>query len=216
MLTLITAVMLYRARNLLRARRSLAWLAGCFAIVLFASLAFGLDEGPVVEEILVEPPAALEADMPPAALEAADAMFRASGYAQAAREYAKLSLRFGASDLLYGRRFIAQIMSHDFEQALVIRASARLTGNKISRESLPGKSLSGLNLSVEEVEPMTELLASQAMLDVRDADRLEMMATWLRLAGDVKRSELFQDRVRELRQAEADAALSGLSLVEPL
>lgn len=70
-------------------------------------------------------------------LEAADAIMQAGGYREAAVAYAQLSQRYGDSHQLLGRRFVAQLLSGDVEQALVIAETARLMGFEFRRSDLP-------------------------------------------------------------------------------
>ncbi len=136
--------------------------------------------------------------VPEDVLGAADAIFRAGGYHEAATAYAQLAVRFGPSDLLYGRRFVAQVASKDLEQAAITLASASATGFELGRADLPGSRLVGLGLSDEVVGSLTESLAAYALAKPEEALPLEMVSSWLRLSGDKERSEIFLTRAQQL------------------
>jgi hypothetical protein len=142
--------------------------------------------------------------IPEEILNAADDIFRAGGYREAATAYAQLTVRYGASELLYTRRFLAQVASGDVEQAIVVASTAELSGMQIDRSTLPGGSLSGLGLDEEMIAARKEDLAKHAFQQADDADSLFAVARWLHLAGDDDRAEVFLARARQLMNATAD------------
>lgn len=185
-----------------------------FPLVLFAVVAVSVPAAAqefvqVVEDSsqASKGPVRVDEQTPPsgefaAAVSAVDEMFRAGSPRAAARQYAKLSLRFGASELLLTRRFVAQVASGDFEQALVIRSLARLLKLEISNKTLPGRSLAGLGISPPLAELLSEELAALTILQATDPERLDVIAAWLRINGEDKRSELFSKKAAQIRNAE--------------
>lgn len=123
-------------------------------------------------------------------LSAADAIFRAGGYREAATAYARLSVKYGSSDLLLTRRFIAQVASRDLVQAGLVAASAELAGARLDRSSLPDGSLKGLGLDASFVAQTSESLAEQAYRKP-NAETLSTLGDWLNLAGDEDRAQVF-------------------------
>ncbi|QDV27482.1 tetratricopeptide repeat protein [Aureliella helgolandensis] len=154
---------------------------------------------------------AVEKDSPVPAevLAAADAIFRAGGYREAARAYAEISARYGAEPVLFGRRFVAQVASGDAFQAAVVAGSAALSGVVIRQEDLPADGLLGLGLTDQQIESWTELLSSRALADPDDALSMEAVGRWLDLAGDKPRAELFLARAARLRGDEVIPSESG-------
>ncbi|MEO8270743.1 MAG: hypothetical protein ABI557_13550, partial [Aureliella sp.] len=71
--------------------------------------------------------------IPASLLASADAIFQAGGYRQAATAYAQLNVRYGSSDQIFARRFVAQVACGDFDQAAVVLASAQGAGFPIER-----------------------------------------------------------------------------------
>jgi hypothetical protein len=128
--------------------------------------------------------------IPSELLAAADSILRSGGYREAAIAYARLTVHFGSSDALLTRRFIAQVASGDFAQAGVIAASAELAGFRLDRSSLPNGSLIGLGLAVSLIDQTNEALAAQAFRQ-SDPETLVTLGTWLHLAGDEQKSQLF-------------------------
>lgn len=136
--------------------------------------------------------------IPPSVLDAADAIFRAGGYREAATAYAQIATRYGMTNALFTRRFVAQVAAGDVEQAAVIAASAKLDGHNIQAADLPRGTLAGLGLTSRAIEQSTELLAAHAFHNASDALPLEAVGRWLELAGDLQRSALFLARAAEL------------------
>lgn len=145
--------------------------------------------------------------VPEEILNAADDIFRAGGYREAATAYAQLTVRYGASELLYTRRFLAQVANGDVEQAIVVASTAELAGMQIGRNTLPGGSLSGLGLDEETIAMRKEDLAKHAYHLADDADSLFAVASWLHLAGDDERAEVFLARARQLLNTAATTQL---------
>lgn len=148
--------------------------------------------------------------VPEEILNAADDIFRAGGYREAATAYAQLTVRYGPSELLYTRRFLAQVASGDVEQAIVVASTAELAGMQIGRNTLPGGSLSGLGLDEETIAMRKEDLAKHAYQLADDADSLFAVASWLHLAGDDERAEVFLARARQLLNTTATTQLEPI------
>ena len=134
--------------------------------------------------------------VPGSLLEAADAILKAGGYEQAARAYAQLSVRFGTSETLLGRRFIAQVFAGDLEQAEAIVALADMTGLRLDRAG--AGSLQQLVEAPVIVQAATEKLAQRALQDNSDSLRLKSVATWLQLTGDTQLASVFMSRVAQI------------------
>ncbi len=134
-----------------------------------------------------------------AGVSAADEIFRAGNPRNAARQYAVLSLRFGASAQLLTRRFVAQVAAGEFEQAAVIASLASLMGKPITTKELPGESLLGLGIDPVMAEALSEALAEMAVLQRIDPERLDVVAIWLRLSGNKKRSQVFAEEAGKIR-----------------
>ncbi len=141
--------------------------------------------------------------VPEEMLNAADDILRAGGYREAATAYAQLTVRYGSSELLYTRRFLAQVASGDVEQAIVVASSAELAGMQLARSTLPGGALSGLGLDEETIAARKEALAKHAYQLADDADSLFAVASWLHLADDDERAEIFLARARQLMKPAA-------------
>jgi hypothetical protein len=139
-----------------------------------------------------------EPALPEQLLAAADAILKAGGYREAAAAYAQLSVRYGSSDLLFARRFVAQVASGDVEQAVVIAASAELAGYHLDKSSLPAETLTGLGVRESLVADRSEALAALAYRRSDDADALLALGRWMHLSGDEPRAELFIARARQI------------------
>lgn len=131
-----------------------------------------------------------------------DEQFRQGFRSGAARRYATLSQRFLGEPRLLARRFVAQVASGQFRQAVVISSLAGIFEQKIAPEQLPGGMLDGLGLEPEEVMRITEQVARQALAANIDAATLDAVATWLSLAGEQKSSVYFQSQAEALRKSE--------------
>ncbi len=138
--------------------------------------------------------------IPDQLLASADAIFQAGGYQLAATAYAQLHVRYGSSDLIFGRRFIAQVACGDYDQAAVVLVSAQGAGFPIDRSLASTSDWSQLLApQAEAVEGWTESLAHHALQaqgqhGAQQADQheaLELMATWLNLTGRPERAGLF-------------------------
>ncbi len=137
-----------------------------------------------------EPPAEL--------LDAADAILRAGGYREAAQAYAQLSVRFGSSHQLLLRRFLARVAGGDIEQAEVIVALMAAMGDPLSPTELASLGLGDLLQDAKRQAATTERMAARALQNPNDATRMKSLATWLALAGDLQRSQLFMSRADQL------------------
>ncbi|MFK7735503.1 MAG: hypothetical protein AB8B50_05735 [Pirellulaceae bacterium] len=130
-------------------------------------------------------------DVPSELLSAADAILRVGGYRDAAKAYAELSLRYGTSEDLLARRFVANVLNHDFRQAEVIAELSELLGFDLDKRSLNGQPLSEFVGESVRVEVLTEKLAELALRDRNNLGSLRSVATWLSLDNDLERSALF-------------------------
>ncbi len=141
---------------------------------------------------------AADPSLPTELLQVVDDMLRAGGYRQAATAYAQLAVRFGPSQTLFARRFIAQVASGEFEQASLIAMSAELAGYSLDRNTVPQASLIALGLSQDTITRCTEGLAKRAYERPQEAECLAAVGHWLHLAGDDERAELFLARAAQL------------------
>ncbi len=132
-------------------------------------------------------------------LNAADAIFAAGGYQQATQAYARLAVRYGVSDDITTRRFVALVAGRDFEQAAVVLQAALAGGAKINAAHLPEHSLRKLyGVSASEVDLHCEFLAKYALQHNREALPLAMVGTWLVLDGQPDRAEAFLHRAADI------------------
>ena len=145
-------------------------------------------------------------------LASADAIFQAGGYQQAATAYAQLHVRYGSSDLIFGRRFVAQVASGDYDQAAVVLVSAQGAGFPIDRSVASVSDWSQLLAPHgDAITAWTESLAqhalqSQSQHGVLSGDQheaLELMATWLNLTGQPERAGLFLAMAERLANEES-------------
>lgn len=148
-------------------------------------------------------PAVVRHEIPPALLTAADAIFQAGGYREAATAYAQLSVRFGSSETLMVRRFIAYVAAGDFDQAEAILGLSELAEFQLRTDDLPAKSLATLLKSQALIETFTEQLAKRALARSSDPLPMKSVATWLELAGDRPRAALFATRAGQLASQSA-------------
>ncbi len=133
-------------------------------------------------------------------MQAADAILAAGGYREASQAYAQLAVRFGSSDQLAMRRFIAQVAGGNYEQAAVIIDLALASGSNLQDLALPHQTLAAtLGASADLISQRTEGLAANALQQPNDATPMAAVATWLSLSGDRDRAELFSRRVEQLR-----------------
>jgi hypothetical protein len=130
-------------------------------------------------------------EVPKELLSAADAILRVGGYREAAKAYAELSLRYGTTEELLARRFVANVLNHDFRQAEVIAELSELLGFDLDTGSLDGQPLRDFVSTKVRLETLTEKLAELALRDRSNASALRSVATWLRLDDDQERSALF-------------------------
>ena len=126
-------------------------------------------------------------------IDAADAILKAGGFREAATAYAQLSIRYGQSPDLLVRRFVANVLARDFEQAEVIISLVRLAEQDMLVADLGDAGLTGLLESPVLMEAATEALAARALARRHDPIALHSIGTWLALTGDFQRSELFID-----------------------
>jgi hypothetical protein len=134
---------------------------------------------------------------------AADAILAAGGYRQAAQAYAQIVVKYGNSDRLCTRRFIAQVANGDYEQAAVVIELAAANGNRLDRSGLPKGDLQiALGDSSGLIATRTESLAANALQKSEDAVPILTVANWLALSGDNQRADLFKARAEQMQQVE--------------
>lgn len=160
-----------------------------------------IDNGPTVaptsattysEPAIAPANAALASTIPASLLASADAIFEAGGYREAATAYAQLHVRFGSSDQIFERRFIAQVACGDFDQAAVVLVSAQGAGFPIERLTTFASDQSQLFAGHPDlVQAWTERLAQHALQANGERESLEMVATWLNVTGQPERAGLF-------------------------
>ncbi len=145
-----------------------------------------------------------EFDAAPSELvEIADAILAAGGYRQAAQAYAQLVVKYGNSDRLVTRRFIAQVANGDYEQAAVVVDLALANGNRLDRADLPKGDLSvALGDTGKLISQRVEGLAANALAQSNDAVPMLAVAHWLALSGDDQRADLFKARAEQLQQTD--------------
>lgn len=157
--------------------------------------------------------------IPAELLASADAIFQAGGYQQAATAYAQLHVRYGSSNLIFGRRFVAQVACGDYDQAAVVLVSAQGAGFPIDRSIAAVADSSQLLASqADAVNGWTEGLAQHALQaqgqqgtgEVDQHEALEIMATWLNLTGQPERAGLFLAMAERL-SAEENLPQSSLT-----
>lgn len=130
-----------------------------------------------------------------------DEQFRQGFRVAAARRFATLSQRFPGEPRLLTRRFVAQVASGEFRQAVIIFSLAEIFGHRITPERLPGQMLAGLGLQPDEVQRITEQVARQALAADIDAATLHAVAAWLSLAGQQKSSAYFRSQAENLQKS---------------
>ncbi len=156
-----------------------------------------------------------DSGIPEELLTAADAIFQAGGYREAATAYAKLNVQFGSSDQIFGRRFVAQVACGDLEQAAVIVDSAEVAGFQLRRHDLPGGQLAGIFAAyADEIGMLTEQLAANASSTVGQQSAMKTLGTWLHLAGDDQRSHLFLAMAEQLSGDGIDVLTAPLAKAE--
>lgn len=133
--------------------------------------------------------------IPSELLKAADAILEAGGYTEASKAYAQLSVRYGSSHMLFGRRFVAQIAAGNLVQAEAILELARLHSPGV-QFSIDGP----LSKYVGEpvIEMRTEQLAKRAFERTTDSTPLRSLSHWLFLQGDLERAMLFDQRASQV------------------
>lgn len=166
----------------------------------------------VVDSSLSIPPVA--SAIPPQLLAAADAIMQAGGYRQAATAYAQLNVRYGSNNEIFSRRFVAQVASGDFSQAVVILASAQAAGFQLQASDLPNGQLAALLAGrSEEVTQLTERLASEALSTSNSLESMQLMGAWLTMSGDDSRAALFLAMADRLSSEGHPVPVGDLQLV---
>ena len=136
-------------------------------------------------------------------IDAADAILAAGGYRQAAKAYAQIVVKYGNSDRLVTRRFVAQVANGDYEQAAVVIELALANGNRIDRSDLPkGDLQQALGDSTGLIATRSEGLAAIALEKSEDAVPMLTVANWLALSGDDHRAQLFKARVDQMKEVQ--------------
>lgn len=125
---------------------------------------------------------------PPQFIEIVDQMVQAGGYREAAKAYAELSVRFGSTDELLTRRYVALVLNGDYGQAEVLVELSQVLGKPIALSRLPNNLRDFANAA--HVNGALEGLAERALKD-RDPTALRSVAHWLQLCGEEQRSQLF-------------------------
>lgn len=137
--------------------------------------------------------------VPPELLAAADAIFSAGGFRDAAQAYARLSVRYGVDDVLSTRRFVALVACGDCEQAAVVTESSAAANLFFDATHLPGGQLTTLYGSqAAKIAEHGDLLAKYALSHADQALPLSMVGTWLTLNGQSDRARLFFDRAAQI------------------
>ncbi len=134
---------------------------------------------------------------------AADSILLAGGYRQAAQAYAQLVVKYGNSDRLVTRRFIAQVANGDYDQAAVVVELAMANGNQIDRADLPqGDLMLALGGESGLIGQRVEGLAANALAQANDAVPMLAVAHWLALSGDEGKANLFKARAEQMQRAD--------------
>lgn len=119
-----------------------------------------------------------------------DRILQVGAYGEAAKAYAALSVRFGSSQELLTRRYVAHVLNGDLGQAEILVSLSELTQRPISSQDIPHQDLRQI-IRAEHLDRASEQLAQRALAQQTDAVALRSVAHWLDLCGDQKRSELF-------------------------
>lgn len=137
-------------------------------------------------------------------ISAADAILAAGGYRQAAQAYAQIVVKYGNSDRLVTRRFIAQVANGDLEQAGVVVDLAIANGNQINMGDVPQADLrTALGDTKGLIAIRSESLAASALQKSDDPTQMLTLAHWLALSGDTERADLFKARAEQMQQVTA-------------
>lgn len=155
-------------------------------------------------------------ELPAKLLELVDTMVKLGAYREAGSAYARLSLRYGSSEALLLRRYVAQVLSDDLNQAEVIVNLAQAGGQTLDASSLPGGSLETFLGSAVLIDTATERLAARALEAPGDPIPLRSIATWLKLKGDESRSAMFLARAEQLGEQAQPAPSLELSPSTPV
>ena len=133
--------------------------------------------------------------VPSELLQAADSILEAGGYSEAAKAYAQLSVRFGSSELLMARRFVAQTALGDFAQAEAILELARLRTPGL--QFVIGQKLTKF-VGHPVIALRTEQMAKRAMDRGSDSATFRSLAQWLHLQGETEKAALFNQRAEQI------------------
>lgn len=140
-------------------------------------------------------------DVPAELVAAADSILKAGGYEEAATAYARLAVRYGASPQLLTRRFLARVLSRDFDQAEVIASLASFSDFPLTAESLHPEGLHGFIDSSVVLAAATEAFAARVLTRTNDPIALRAMATWMQLLADQSRANMFFAAANQIENA---------------
>ena len=138
-------------------------------------------------------------------IELVDQMVAAGGYAQAAKAYAEISVKFGTTSELLTRRYVALILNGDFGQAEVLVQLSQALDQPINADKIPVSNVYQFLNAPLVIEARSEELAERAYRNQQDPIALLSVSQWLGLCGDLRRSELFAKRARVLQSKIGDA-----------
>lgn len=140
---------------------------------------------------LVSTASASTARVPESLIDAADAIFKAGGFKEAARAYAELSVKFGSSAKLLERRLVSLVLNGDLAQAEIVVSLAEMQQIELRGHGLGMRGLKSFVNSAVLYEAATESLAKRAFENPKDSLALKTIATWLRMSADHERANLF-------------------------
>ncbi|GIW98561.1 MAG: hypothetical protein KatS3mg111_1894 [Pirellulaceae bacterium] len=145
-----------------------------------------------------ELPPPIPSSVPPALIEAADKIFQAGGYREAAKAYAELTVRYGHHRELLGRRFAAQVAAGDFPSAETLVALAHALETPMVELVRADPQLAKMVRHLGDGSRIAEAMARRALSKADDALTLESLGIWLHMTGDPQRGDLFLQRAAQL------------------
>lgn len=151
--------------------------------------------------------------IPSELLNAADAILEAGGFTAASKAYAELSVRYGSSHVLMGRRFVAQMAAGNLVQAETISELARLHAPAV-QFSLDAPLSQFVGQPV--IELRNEQLAKRAFENATDSTTLRSLSHWLYLQGDLERAELFNQRASQIDGQPATQTPARPNIAKPI
>lgn len=138
---------------------------------------------------LVAPSPSASKQVPQKLLAAADAIFQAGGFRQAAVAYAQLSVRYDSTPELMTRRFACHVLNQDFGQAEVVVSLSEAMGISMSADFLGQDNLN--SIAAADMRRYSELLAQRALQKTQDSAALLSVGNWLALGNQPERAQLF-------------------------